>query len=111
MDRAGERLVGSRYHRPLANYQDFLLDQRPRNRFSRAFKDAGEGRAGNAHPFRRSLLVKPLEIGQPKGLELIESQLFDFKAADRATDGLETPSPGHASDPPNFFRSCHFATY
>ena len=73
MDRAGERLVGSRYHRPLANYQDFLPDQRPRNRFSRAFKDAGEGRAGNAHPLGSGFLVETFEIGQPQSLEFVQS--------------------------------------
>ena len=35
--------------------------------------------------------------------------LFDLKGAYRATDGLERPPPGHASDPPELFWSCHFS--
>jgi hypothetical protein len=108
MDRAGEGLVGSGYHGSLTDHQHTLLDQRPCDGRPGAGKDAGEGRPGNAHPFSGGHLIEPFEIGEPQSLELVESQLFDFEAADRASDGLERPASGHASDSSDLLRSCHF---
>jgi hypothetical protein len=110
VDRAGEWLVGSGYHRPFADHQHALLDQRPGDSQPCAGEDAGEGRPGNAHPFRGSFLVEPLEVGESQSLKLVESQLFDFKPADRTADGFERPAFGPASDPPDLLRSCHFAS-
>jgi hypothetical protein len=107
VDWTGEGLVGCRHDRTFADHQHALLDQGPRDRRSGAGEDAGEGRPGNSHSFGRSLLVEPLEVGQAKGLELVEPQRFDLEGADGAADGLERPSPGHATDPPELFRSCH----
>jgi hypothetical protein len=110
VDRAGKGLVGSRYHRSLADHQHALLDQRPCNGQPGAGEDTCEGRPGNAHPFRGSFLIEPFEVGQAKGFEFVQSQRFDLESTNRAANGLEGPFPGPASDPPELLRSCHFAS-
>jgi hypothetical protein len=110
VDRTGKGLVSSRHHRSLSHHQHPLLDQRSCNRRSGAGENAGESRAGDPHPFGRGLLVEPFEVGQAKGLELVQPQLLDLEGVDRATDRLECPPPGHATNSPQLFRSSHFAS-
>jgi len=103
----GKGLIRGSYHRALTDHQYALLDQSPGDRRSGAGEDAGEGRPGNSHPLGRGLLVEPFEVGQAESFELVQSQLFDLESADGTTNGFEGPTPGHATDPPEFFRSCH----
>jgi hypothetical protein len=108
---AGERPFGDRDHRPLADHQDELIDERPRDGRTSATQDAGEGRPRHPHPFGRSLLVQALEVGQPQGFELVETKRLDLKLADRAADRFETAAPRHAPDHPRYFRSSHSSSW
>jgi len=108
VNRTRKRSVGSSLHRTLAHHQDPLLDQRSGNCRPRSGEDSGKGRSGNSHPLCGGFLVKTFEIGQPKSFELVQAQRLDLKFADRTADGFERSPPGHATDPPELFRSCHF---
>jgi len=82
VDGTRKGLVSSCHHRSLTHDQHALFDQGSRDCRSRAAENAGEGRAGNAHPLRCSFLVEPLEVRQAKGFEFVQPQWLHCELAD-----------------------------
>jgi hypothetical protein len=75
MDWTGPTAAISATDRPASDFECFPLDQRLGDGPAGGGQHAREGRARHAHACCRLFLVQPLQIGQPQGLETVESQL------------------------------------
>ena len=107
VDRARHRFAGARHDRAVTDQQQSFLDQSSGHGQPGAGEDAGERRSRNSHPLGCGFLIQTLEIGQAKGLELVDPQCFHAELAHPPTDRLETPPFADATDFPELFRSSH----
>jgi hypothetical protein len=74
-------------YRPRLDHQHLALDQAGGDGVSSAREDTGVGLSRHGHPLGGSVLIETFEVGEPDGLELIESDTdgrgFPYGASNR----------------------------
>ncbi|HVP06212.1 MAG TPA: hypothetical protein VMS71_00110 [Candidatus Acidoferrum sp.] len=89
------------------NLDGFAVNQCVRYLLVGRLENATKGRAGNIHPCSRILLIKTIEVGKPKGLELVNSQGDFLQLHERDSARLEKRGGGKIINKAGAFWSRH----